>query len=104
MVRFTKVQEREIRDLLSELERSGQSVREFAREAGLSVWTIYGWRKRFHHTSGVEDGARADLVEVQPTVPLGATIEIAFADASIRVSPGFVEDDLRRVIQVMRSC
>ena len=104
MVRFTKVQEREIRDLLSELERSGQSVREFAREAGLSVWTIYGWRKRFHHTSGVEHGPRVDLVEVQPTAPFGTTIEIAFGDATIRVPPGFVDDELKRVIRAMRSC
>ncbi|MFO1052227.1 MAG: helix-turn-helix domain-containing protein [Planctomycetota bacterium] len=104
MVKFTKVQEREIRRLLSELERSGQSVRAFARELGLSAWTIYGWRKRFRFTSDVEHGPQVDLVEVQTIVPLGTTIEIAFADATIRVPPGFADEDLKRVILAMRSC
>jgi transposase-like protein len=104
MTKFTKEREREIRGLLSQLERSGASVREFAREQGVSAWTVYSWRKRFDRRAPGRRGPRADLVEIRPGGLRTTAIEIAFADASVRVAPGFDDGELIRVLRAVRSC
>jgi hypothetical protein len=37
--------------LLKEQESSGRSLRAFARERGLSPWTLYGWRGKLGRSS-----------------------------------------------------
>lgn len=104
MAKFMVEREREIRGLLSQLERSGVPVREFARQHGVSAWTVYSWRKRFGAGVGVRRGPRADLVEIRPSGQRTAAIEITFADASVRVAPGFDDGELIRVLRAVRSC
>ena len=47
--------------LLGELEASGSSVAAFARERGLSAWTIYAWRKQVREDAG----RQSPFVELQ---------------------------------------
>lgn len=104
MPRYTKEREEQIRALLSQLESSGRPVREFAAEHGVSAWTVYSWRKRFERPQRARSMPKADLIELSPRVAHTATIEITVADASVRVSPGFEDDDLARVLRAVRSC
>ena len=48
------------RKLIAEQEVSGQSVRAFAEERGISVWTLYEWRARLGMSRRRRPRARAD--------------------------------------------
>lgn len=40
-------------------QRSGLTVKEFTRRAGLPTWKLYAWRQRLHKTPGSTQGAEA---------------------------------------------
>ena len=76
----------EKQSLLDELEASGSSVAAFARERGLSAWTIYAWRRQAR-----EEDARSSFVELKVvSVPRAAsTIEVELpAGIRLRVAAG----------------
>lgn len=107
MAKYTAAREREIRDLLGKLDRSGASVSQFAREHGVSAWTVYGWRKRFQRVQPPvrRGGARPiDLVEVRTAGCAAACFELSVADVSIRVPGRFDEAELARLLRAVRSC
>ena len=98
------------RGLLGEQEASGQSLRSFARERGLSAWTLYGWRSRLGRARarrpsaarGVEPGLVAvDVVD-------GSTlreIEVVLADGlRVRVPHSTSLERLVAMVQALRSC
>ena len=96
------------RQVLAELRASGLSVAAFARERGLSAWTIYDWRRRLREQSG---GARNELDLVKVTVaapapaPQASTIAVELeAGHRVYVPAGFDAAELRRLLEVLASC
>ncbi len=88
---------------------SGLSVAAFAERMGVSVPTLYMWRRRLGPPTPAEDRA-AKLVEVTVTRPSsvtpssGAMVVRLCAGRSVEVPRGFDDDDLRRLIAVIESC
>jgi hypothetical protein len=97
--------------LLIEQESSGQSLRTFARERGLSAWTLYGWRQRLGRTrarraraieSRLPDLVAVDVVDrVEPA----REIEVVLADGvRVRVPYSTSLERLVAMVQALRSC
>ena len=93
----------EIDELLRELEKSGETVVEFAKRHGFSAQTVYAWKK------GRKQGAeqtRRDLVRVmvgepEPSISIGYELVVHGA-GTIRIPPGFDEGDLVRLLRALR--
>jgi len=107
---------------VSEHERSGLSVREFATQRGLSAASLYVWRSRLGVTRGRgkkragrlrrrperDDGEELVAVEL-----IGAAdglaaddaggLEVAVGDVRIRVPRGFDGAELLRLVSALRS-
>lgn len=110
--------EKHYRSLLAELARSGQSVREFAAEHGVSPWTLYTWRSRLGLSRGraVGPAARrgtgkpaARLLEVSVAEPRRGEDHsglVLYVDDRHRLElpRDFAEDDLRRVVRALSTC
>lgn len=90
--------------ILATFDASGLSSRDFARQHGICVSTLYRWRRL---ASGGEGTNRACLLELprgvgtprtQPTYrrlfPSGGSLEVA---------PGFDPDDLRTLSELLRT-
>jgi len=99
------------RGLLSEQESSGQSLRSFARDRGLSAWTLYGWRQRLGWTrtrrarasvSSMPDLVAVDVVDrVEPALE----IEVVLADGlRVRVAHDTSLERLVAMVQALRTC
>jgi transposase-like protein len=90
---------------------SGLSVAEYAGRIGVSVPTLYLWRRRLGPQAPARDGA-AKLVEVTVTRPVSrasapssdAMVVGLSSGRSIEVPCGFDEDELRRLVTVLESC
>ena len=111
MSKRTREREREIRGVLAELERSGESVQEFARRRGMSAWTIYEWRRR--HRRGRVATKRAIAVNDQgfvavsvkrPELRAGGFEVTVSGSTVVRVPTGFDDAELLRLVRVLRSC
>jgi hypothetical protein len=99
------------RGLLIEQESSGQSLRSFARERGLSAWTLYGWRQRLGRTGARRGRASVsslpDLVavDVVDRVEPAREIEVVLADGvRVRVPYSTSLEQLVAMVQALRSC
>ena len=107
MAKYSKARVEEIRDHLTEQARRGVSVAQYAGEIGVSVWTLYGWKKRFGACAGRGAGGRAgrlaDLIEID-RAPVTSAIEIVTSTLTVRVPPGCAPDDLEHVLQAVLSC
>src|SRR5436190_7433715 len=72
--------------LLAEQEASGLNLIEFARERGLSPWTLYGWgrklgRSRRRRRAEIEDSKAGFVaVDVVGSAPARSEIEVQLAD------------------------
>ena len=107
MAKYSKEREHEVRTKVAELEKSGESVAAFARRHGVSAWTVYTWRKRFGSgrvQQSKTSSSKLVPVEVVDTDSGHTPIEIVIRDVSIRVTTGFDERDLTRLLRVIRSC
>ena len=106
MARRGEVLHERARRLLAELESSGLSVAQFARERGLSAWTLYGWKRRSRAGSREARAERPRFVEVK----LGTAAEAPALMVEtprglrVRVPRGFDEVELRRLIGALSSC
>jgi len=80
MAKYSEARIEEILRHLAELRRREVPVAQYAEEIGVSVWTVYTWKKRFGASGGrpAKRGAppRADLIEIDRTPTLTSTIEI----------------------------
>jgi transposase-like protein len=100
------------RGLLIEQESSGQSLRSFARERGLSAWTLYGWRQRLGRTRARRPRASVSrmpgLVAVDvvgEAMPPQREIEVVLADGvRVRVPYSTSLERLVAMVQALRSC
>ena len=116
MAKRTKQREESIRQLLAELESSGQSVAAFARRREVSAWTLYDWRRRFgsagakpksqpgRRRSGGHD--RPSLVAVKVTDPRQdeSVFEVTVGTIRVTVPLGFDEVELARLLKVVAAC
>lgn len=87
---------------------SGLSVADYAERIGVSVPTLYQWRRRLESPTA-SDAAGAKLVEVTVTRPAasgcdGMVVRVCDGRRSIEVPSGFDGDDLRRLVAVLESC
>ena len=102
--------EEHYRSLFDELAASGQSLRAFARQRGLSAWTLYGWRRRLglSRLRKARDPPTPRLLEVdvRPTngAPGGGMVLHLFGRHRVELAPGFAEDELRRIVRALSSC
>lgn len=97
----------ERRRLLRDLESSGQTVAAFARDLGISAWTIYSWRRQERERRAPREEELPSFVQLKvassevPAQPL----EVELEDGKrVRVPVGFDEEALRRLLGVLASC
>lgn len=87
---------------------SGLSVAAYAARIGVSMATLYQWRRRLRgRRRGGDAGPR--LVEVlvgESAMAGGAGLVVSVCDGrrSIAVPAGFDGDELRRLVTVLESC
>jgi transposase-like protein len=93
---------------LADQAASGISVAEYAARLGVSVPTLYQWRRRLG--SPGRDTAAVDTKLVEVTLarpePVANTlvVRVCAGRRSIEVPRGFDDDELRRLIAVIESC
>ena len=95
--------------LLAEQEASGLSLIEFARERGLSPWTLYGWRRKLgrarrrRRTEESEAGFVA--VDVLGAAVATGEIEVQLSDGVlVRVPRDVAIARLVELVRALRSC
>ena len=97
--------------LLREQEASGLSLRAFARERGLSAWTLYDWRgklgrsRRRRRTEVV--CAESGFVAVDVVGEARATSELEvllFDGVRVRVPGDVATERLIALVRALRSC
>ncbi|MFN9307414.1 MAG: IS66 family insertion sequence element accessory protein TnpA [Planctomycetota bacterium] len=94
---------------LADQAASGMSVAKYAGHLGVSVPTLYQWRRRLGADVGDPVGGNAKLVEVTVARPAavsggGLVVRLSGGRRSIEVPRGFDEDDLRRLVTAIESC
>ncbi|MBK8980715.1 MAG: hypothetical protein IPM29_32845 [Planctomycetes bacterium] len=113
MAKHTPARIAEIREHLSKLAARRIAVADYAREIGVAAWTIYSWRRRYGTEALAEQvaprSARSatgvDLVEVRGVrVGSASCIEIQVGDVTVRVPPASTADDIRAVLEAVKSC
>lgn len=87
---------------------SGLSVADYAARIGVSVPTLYQWRRRLE-SRPLRGKSRPKLVEVAlagpaPSATDGMVVRVCQGRRSIEVPDGFHGDDLRRLVAVLESC
>ena len=91
-------------------EDRGGSLRAFAAERGLSVWTFYDWRRRLGRTRrrsrGTSGLVAVDVVEeARPASEATDGFEVILSDGCrVRVPVNFAAARLVELIAVLRSC
>jgi transposase-like protein len=97
--------------LLTEYEASGLSLIEFARERGLSPWTLYGWRRKLGRSRrrrrGEVEEVQAGFVAVDVVGAAAATseIEVLLSDGvRVRVPRDVAIARLVELVRALRSC
>ena len=102
------------RELLSEQEGSGQSLRAFAAERGLSPWTLYGWRVKLGRARARRGSRRAApqgigagfvAVDVVGGTQGVSDIEVVLADGCrVCVPRDTTTVRLVELVRALRSC
>lgn len=97
--------------LLAEQEASGLNVIEFARERGLSPWTLYGWRRKLgrarrRRRTEIEDGEAGFVaVDVVGAAAVTGEIEVQLADGlRVRIPRDVAIARLVELVRALRSC
>lgn len=94
---------------LADQAASGMSVAKYAGHLGVSVPTLYQWRRRLGVDVGHPVDGSAKLVEVTLAKPSavatgGLVVRLCAGRRSIEVPQGFDEGDLRRLVTALESC
>jgi transposase-like protein len=98
------------RGLFAEQEASGQSLRAFARERGLSPFTLYAWRGKLGRTRRRrEEGGGLVAVELLGGRRSGedsaSSFEVVLSDGCrVRVPRDIQTQRLAEVVAALRSC
>ncbi len=107
------------RELVGELQASGETVAEYARKRGLNAWVLYDWRRRLGmreqprlassepatHATAL---ARSAFLPVRvsrrhvPVAPSSEPLEVVLGSGRVvRVPPSFDGAALRRLVSVL---
>jgi len=97
------------RALVIEQERSGESVREFARRRGLSPATLYWWRSRLQRRGSKPCRAPIELApvtmlrtELPSRVEVAGAFELVFGgNRRLRIPVDFDRASLQRLLEVL---
>ena len=98
--------------VLAEWEANGLTAKQFARQLGVSMYTLYTWRRAARAEAGTTSvGPFAEVVVRRATEQesatdagmRGAPIEIEVGDAVVRVGSAFDDGDLQRVLTAVRA-
>ncbi len=97
--------------LIAEAVRSGQSIRAYCRERGVTEGQFYAWRRRLATSGRGATGPRAAgamssatfaLVQDAGATPEPAGVELVWADGRrLRIGPGTDAATLRTVLAVL---
>ena len=104
MSKQTEERRAQVDQWIQEQEASGLTVKEFAKQRGISPWTLYDWKRKRRLVT--RRRVRQSFVEVQVVAEPRAdaiTIELG-AGVRLHVAQGFDEGHLRRLVAVLRSC
>lgn len=94
---------------LADQAASGMSVADYAGHLGVSVPTLYQWRRRIGATKREVAAGGTKLVEVTLARSASASadglvVRVCSGRRSIEVPRGFDDDDLRRLVTALESC
>ena len=91
------------RDLIERQRHSGQSIREFCDDEGVSQPSFFLWRKRLRSENARPKSRFLPVqIDLADSVTSPGRIEILLAGGQrIRVGPGFDEQTLRDVLAVL---
>jgi hypothetical protein len=90
------------RELITEQEGSGESVRAFALKRGFSAATFYRWRNRLVPPA-TTDLVPVEVVKTDLCRPGGATFELRLGqETTLMIPPSFDLGDLRRILEALR--
>jgi transposase-like protein len=95
------------RRLLRDQERSGQSVRDFAAERGLSCATLYAWRRRLGLARPHGAGRRlleVALVESQEHAPRSGLVLQLFGRHRLELPRDVSHDELLALLRALSAC
>ncbi len=91
-------------EILTAFEASGLSSRDFARQHGICVSTLYRWRRL--SPTHQDNPARACLIELPgglDTRPSLSAYRLLFpGGVTLEVAPGFNPDELRTLTELLR--
>lgn len=115
MGKARKFNEASILPVLSDLEASGLTLRDFAAQRGLSAATLYRWRARMRVSRREKRRSRDTPRFLEVSVPPGASpaqdpgfYELVLQDplsCRLRIPCGFEAQDLERLLSVvLKSC
>ena len=97
--------------VLAEHEASGLNLVEFARECGVSPWTLYGWRRKLGRSRRRRRAAIKDsetgfvAVDVVGAAPATGEIEVQLSDGvRVRVPRDVAIARLVELVRALRSC
>ncbi len=98
--RLSKTQ---IRTILTELEESGLSQRDFASNHNLPLSTLTNWLRK--HRSADTTARTQDVISVGILAEPPPSLEIEFPGGEVlRISAGCLGEDLRAVLAELRRC
>ena len=87
------------RRTIAEQEKSGRSVRQYCREAGVGERSFHGWRRRLRDSEPV----RFALVDTVALAARGPDLELVLAGGErLLIGPGVDPARLRAVVEAIR--
>lgn len=98
------------RGILREQEASGKTLRAFARDRGLSPWTLYSWRgklgrSRQRRRGRQEEEASFVAVDVVGEAQPAIEIEVQLSDGvRVRAPRDVTTERLVELVRALRSC
>ena len=98
---------KEMRGLLSELDKSGLSVKAFSRERKIAVSRLWYWRKRFRDEAASQASPRLVPVTIRSSTfssPPPPAVIVEVKGRLVRVPNDFDVDGLHRLVGALESC
>jgi transposase-like protein len=100
---MTKTSKKEWRRLIAAQEKSGLTVRDFAKAQGINVMTLYWWRSRLRREGRLVPVEVVDEDAVPGVDATGRCFEVQFdGTMTLLVPANFDEAELRRIIRALR--
>ena len=110
--------ESEARRCLSAVERSGLSIKEWARARGIDGRSLHAWkmnlersespaqRSRIARSSAPTGSSKVQLVELVPATSASSSTRyvLRVGSASVEFGDDFTTESLRRVVEALRAC